>query len=226
MANNKVQPYQLGTYHMANVHEFEPQRTNNFEVQIVGLPNTNGRTITLAVASYTAPQIEQQVIEVDYGNNKIKFAGKPTFNNSPITLNDFIGQDVEKIISDWQKLAYDYSTQKIGWAYNRDVAGNVFTDEQGNQVYGGYKKTAYLIEYAPDGSCARTWMLVGCWIQSLSLGNYSQEGNAVRQIECTLVYDYAIPDTEATTYVSDSTGGANSMSAYGIPLRNAFDTRR
>lgn len=212
---NKVQPYQLGTYHMANVHEFEPQRTNNFEVQITGL-GEDGKTITLAVASYSAPQIEQQVIEVDYGNNRIKFAGKPTFNNSSITLNDFIGQEVEKKISDWQKLAYDYSTQKVGWAYNRDVAGNVFTDNQGNGVYGGYKKTCYLIEYAPDGSMPRVWMLVGCWIQSLNLGSYSQEGNAVRQIECTLVYDYAIPDEYATTYVGDGTESATMKSAFGI----------
>lgn len=214
MANN-VHPYQLGTYHMANVHEFEPQRTNNFEVQITGL-GEDGKTITLAVASYSAPQISQQVIEVDYGNNRIKFAGKPTFENSSITLNDFIGQEVEKKISDWQKLAYDYSTQKIGWAYNKTVNGNTITGQDGNQVYGGYKKTCYLIEYAPDGSMPRVWMLVGCWIQSLNLGNYSQDGNQVRQIECTLVYDYAIPDEYATTYLGNGSSSATMQSAYGI----------
>lgn len=196
--NHNTKPYQLGTYHMANVHTFEPQRTNNFEVQITGM-GEDGKTLTLAVANYSAPTIEQNIIEVDYGNNRIKFAGKPTFNNSSITLNDFIGQEVEKKLSDWQKLAYDYETQRVGWAYSKDGAGNTFNDNQGNPVYGGYKKTAYLIEYAPDGSMPRSWVLVGCWIQSLNLGNFTQEGNSVRQIECTLVYDYAIPEEYANS---------------------------
>lgn len=178
MASNndaaRTKPLQLGTYHMANDNAFEPQRTNNFEVQITGLGTEQSQVITLSVASYDAPTISQQPIEINYGNNIIKFAGKPSFQDSNITLNDYIGKEVEKILSDWQKLSYDYNTQKIGWASD-------------------YKKTGYLIEYDPSGGSPRQWMLVGCWLSSLQLGNFSQDGNAVRQVTCTLVYDYAIP---------------------------------
>ena len=170
----RTKPLQLGTYHMANDNSFEPQRVNNFEVQITGLTGDQSQIITLSVASYSAPTIERAVIDVNYGNNLIHFAGKPTFSNSNITLNDYIGKEVEKILSDWQKLSYDYNTQKIGWASD-------------------YKKIGYLIEYDPSGGSPRQWMLVGCWLSSLQLGDFNQNGNEVRQVTCTLVYDYAIP---------------------------------
>lgn len=179
-------PLQLGTYHMAQSNDFEPQRNNNFEVQITGLNSLTsvdkGRAIaanaseliTLSVATYSAPQINVSPIQVSYGNNKIKFAGLPEFPDSSIVLNDYIGINVEKILSAWQKLVYDPKTQVVGLASN-------------------YKKNAYLIEYAPDGTQARQWMLVGCWPSALQLGDFNQEGGSVRQVTITLTYDYAYP---------------------------------
>lgn len=182
---HNVKPYQMGTYHMANDNAFEPQRSNNFEVQITGL-GEDGKTITLSVDSFDAPNITQNPIEVPYGNNKIKFAGTPSFADSSITTTDFIGKDVEKVLSNWQKLSYDYSTQKIGWAKD-------------------YKKTAYLIKYDPSGGTPRSWVLVGCWLSALNLGSFAQGNSEVRKINCTLTYDYAIPDEYATksTYFQD-----------------------
>lgn len=175
----------LGTYHMAGADRFEPQRNNNFEVQITGLENLTtvdkglsvsnaSENITLSVATYSAPQINISPIQVSYGNNKIKFAGLPEFPDSSIVLNDYIGINVERTLSAWQKLVYDPNTQKIGLASN-------------------YKKDAYLIEYAPDGTQARQWKLVGCWPSALQLGDFNQEGGSVRQITITLTYDYAYP---------------------------------
>lgn len=179
-----TRPYHMGTYHMANNDTFEPQRNNNFEVQITGL-GEDGRVITLAVATYSAPSINIEVITVPYGNNKIKFAGTPSFEDSSITLNDFIGQEVEKKLTNWQKKVYNYSNQKIGWAKD-------------------YKRTCYLIEYDPSGGTPRAWKLIGCWLSSLQLGEFSQEGNSVRQVTCTLTYDYAIPETYGDTMLENS----------------------
>ena len=185
MANSaNSRPYHMGTYHMANNNTFEPQRNNNFEVQITGLGD-DGKTITLAVDTYSAPSINIEVITVSYGNNKIKFAGTPSFEDSSIALNDFIGQEVERKLSAWQKKVYDYSTQKIGWAKD-------------------YKKTGYLIEYDPSGGTPRAWKLVGCWISSLQLGEFAQEGNAVRKVNITLTYDYAIPETYGDTMLENT----------------------
>lgn len=183
MASN-THPYHMGTYHMANDSNFEPQRNNNFEVQITGL-GTDGKAITLAVATYAAPSITQTVIEVPYGNNRIKFAGTPAFSDSSIVLNDFIGQEVEKKLSNWQKKSYNYSDQTVGLAKD-------------------YKKTCYLIEYDPSGNTPRAWKLIGCWLSGLNLGDFSQEGNSVRQVTATLTYDYAIPETYGSSLLENS----------------------
>lgn len=181
-------PHQMGTYHMVNHSGFEPQRTNNFEVQIAGLNeliNANdekilisnaGELITLSVASYSAPQINLGNIPISYGNNKVKFAGLPEFPDSTIVLNDYIGIDVEYIISKWQSCVYDPASQKIGLAVN-------------------YKKTAYLHEFDPAGTNVRSWKLLGVWPAQMQLGDFNQEGNAARQITLTLIYDQAIPET-------------------------------
>lgn len=182
-------PYVLGAYHIAdNRTDFEPQRTNNFEVQITGLDglrtveNEKGimneadasRYITLSVATYAAPQINISTIPVSYGNNKIKFAGSPEFPDSNVVLNDYIGIDVEQILTAWQKLVYDPMNETIGLAKD-------------------YKKEAYLIEYTPDGTSYREWKLVGCWPSALQFGDFNQEGGNIRQITMTLTYDYAYP---------------------------------
>ena len=181
-------PLQLGTYHMANNSTYEPQRTNNFELQITGLEglltkesggrkiaSNAGQLITLSVDSFSAPNINIGTIQIPYGNNKIKFAGLPEFTDSTVSINDYIGIDMESILCAWHRLVYDTNTQKVGLAYDKTK---------------GYKKIAYLIEYDPQGGSARQWKLSGCWPTNLTLGEFRQEGGAVRQIQMTLVYDY------------------------------------
>lgn len=179
---------QKGTGHMVNVDAWEPQRVNNFEVVIQDLdelvfagdstPHKLGSVaerIMLSVDSFSAPTIEIAQITTQYANNSIKWAGKPEFQNSSIVINDYIGQRVEALLSAWFRCAYDFKTECIGLAKN-------------------YKKTAYLIEYAPDGSQARTWKLEGCWLASFQLGDWNQAGNEQRKLTATLVYDRVIPD--------------------------------
>jgi len=179
-------PLQLGTYHMVQNAGFEPQRNNNFEVQIIdigslksvdkgnSLPSNASDLITLSVASYAAPQINISAISVAYGNNKIKYAGVPEFPDSTIVLNDYIGVNIERILSAWQKLVYNPKTQAIGNAVD-------------------YKKVGYLLEFDPSGQQCRQWQLNGVWPTQLQLGDFNQEGNSVRQITMSLSYDHIIP---------------------------------
>ena len=200
---------QKGTGHMVYASSWEPQRTNNFELVIEGLdrlytanidtgniptgtntvantddsgynkdsitPPSAAERIMLSVDSFTAPSIEIAQITTQYGNNSIKWAGKPEFPNSTITVNDYIGIQVERILAAWFRCAYDFKTEKIGLARH-------------------YKKTGYLIEYDPKGGTARCWRLDGLWLASFNLGEWSQEGNAQRKIQATLVYDRVVPD--------------------------------
>lgn len=190
---------QIGAYHMIGDDSYEPQRNNNFEIHIYELNNlvyvdgsnnnnpinqTNAQEcLTLSAVSVGALNQEVSIIEVPYGNTKVKYAGLPSVGNSDIVYNDYIGKDTERIINAWHGLVFNPETEKIGRASE-------------------YKKPAILIETAPDGSSSRVWQLRGCFPSTVNYGDYDYNGGAVRQIRMTLTYDAMVPlkSSDAQTY--------------------------
>lgn len=178
-------------YHMADSPNlYEPQRSNNFEFIVSGLgtlviPDGSGRTINeqnasdairLSVSSTSVPHFQQSVIEIQRGNNTVKYAGTPTFDSGTLVINDYIGLEAKMVLEAWQNLSYNVRTQKVGLA-------------------GDYKKEAYLVEYTPDYQAVRKWVLKGCWISQISEDNYNNEENSKRSITATIQYDYGYPST-------------------------------
>ena len=184
----------FGTYHLAdNPQLYEPSRSNNFEFIVTDIDNliyagvdkatateqdyiTNGQEVLrVSVLSSSVPHFTLSKIEIKRGNNTIKYAGTPTFDDGTLVLNDYIGARTKDILLAWQALAYDVTTEKV----NRATA---------------YKKDCTLVEYSPDyDEVIRTWTLKGCWISGLSEGEFSNENNEKRQVTATIVYDKAIP---------------------------------
>lgn len=181
--NMNFTPSYIGAHHMVGNDVFEPQRTNNFEIQFPNLGKLTsaqggmefenpGESISLSVKS--VGELSQNIdnIAVHYGNNAIKFAGKPSLNDISVTINDFIGMDTERILEAWSALVYNKYSQKVGRA-------------------SVYKTDAYLLEYAPDGTNVKAWKLEGCWPGTISYGGYSQDGGSIREITLTLNVDFA-----------------------------------
>lgn len=177
------------SYHMADSPNlYEPQRSNNFEFIVSGLsnlvaPDGSGRSISeqaaqdsirLAVVSSNVPNFSQSVIEVQRGNNTIKYAGTPSFDAGQIVCNDYIGLETKLVLEAWQSLSYNTATQKVGLA-------------------GDYKKECSLVEYTPDYQPVRKWTLRGCWISALSEDAFTNESNNKHTVTVTIQYDYAYP---------------------------------
>ena len=89
-------------------------------------------------------------------------------------FNDYIGADTKSVLMAWQNMSYNVRTEKVG---SLDVTP--------------YKKDCYLIEYTPDYRKVRTWRLYGCWISSLTEGEYTAEDGGKHNIDCTIQYDRA-----------------------------------
>ena len=159
----------LGASHLAT-EGWEVQRSNNFEISIA---DVGGRTLTLAVESGFLPSEENEIIELNYGNSKVKVAGIVSFQDGSLVLKDAIAQDIEKIIVDWRKLVYDPETDKIGFAVN-------------------YKKQARVIQYAPDGTMERTWKIIGAWPSNVEYGELNYTSSEKKTITVTLAYDKAL----------------------------------
>jgi len=184
--NSSFRPYQYGAYHMIGNDNWEPQRTNNFEIHIYGLeqltsvdksikmPANSNKFLTLATKSVGDLGLNVGILDVDYGNNKVHFAGKPDYSSLSVTFNDFVGLETERIIAAWHKLVYNPKTQQVGRA-------------------SVYKKTAHLLEFSPDGDYRKTWEIYGCFPSDISYGGYDQAGGNTREISVTLSIDYALP---------------------------------
>ena len=182
-------PITLGAQHMVGKDIYEPQRTNNFEIQFPSLGTLvsagtgkngtgsmkftdPGNKITLSVKSVGDLSQSIDAIPVAYGNNAIKFAGKPNLNNISIGINDFIGMDTERILEAWSSLVYNKYTQAVGRASI-------------------YKTDAYLLEFAPDGTNVKVWKLEGCWPGTITYGGFNQDGGSTREITMDLNVDFA-----------------------------------
>jgi len=187
--------------HLFMDSSYEPQRTNNFELQITGLnklwragyPHTTEnethgfsaemwkalnsdkvqKDLILSVKSAFTPKVEIQNLEVQYGNTKTKFAGIPQYSDGTIEWYDFYSKDTELILKAWQSAAFDESTGCVGDAQD-------------------YKLQAYLTMFSPSGRMARRWKLYNVWVKNVNGTDFANTGNDVRSLSAAFIFDYAV----------------------------------
>ena len=147
----------------------DPQSTTSSDDRI----GNAQEVIKLSVSSATVPQFTLSTIDIRRGNSVVHYAGMPSFNNAPITCDDYVGLKTKEVLLAWKALAYDV----------RNDLGGMAKD---------YKKTCTLIEYSQDYQEIRSWTLIGCWVSEVSEDAFSKDGaDDMRKISCTIVYDRA-----------------------------------
>jgi hypothetical protein len=149
---------------------YEPQRQNNIYIFIDGLDADEA--LKLALVSFPLPKVTNNVIEVPHGNETRKFAGKPTFEDISVVLNDNVDNDVSDKLIAWRKKVYNEQTGQIGWA--RD-----------------YWKPGKVYAYGPDGRVTRKWHLQGIWPSGYDPGDADQSSDDVVKITMTLTINKA-----------------------------------
>ena len=190
-----VEDRTLGAWHLAdNPDLYEIQRTNNFEFVVTGLDNLLRPSVSedsagayiknaqevlrISVLEASIPHFTQNVIEIKRGNTTIKAAGTPTYDSGTLRLYDFIGADTKSALMAWQALSFNEGTEKVG-------------------KMSAYKKDCELVEYAPDNTIVRYWILKGCWISGIDEDNHSFDNSDRKTITATITYDKAqirLPD--------------------------------
>ena len=128
--------------------------------------------LKLNVVSTKVPHFSVEKMTYTRGNEKVHFAGVPTFDDGEIVVDDIVGLDTKAILMAWQALTYDVHTRKGGRMKD-------------------YKKNATLIEYTQDFEQIRSWTLYGCWISNITEDPFNKEQDGKRAIRATIVYDRA-----------------------------------
>ena len=178
-----------GTYHLTDRPDlYETQRNNAFEFIVTDIDNLipagatedddtriiNGQqTIRYSVQQAFVPNFSNEILTISRGNSVMKAAGKPTFEQGSLVINDYIGASGKSVLTAWQRLVYDTVTDTLGQMKD-------------------YKKTCYLVEYTPDFSKqVRTWKLVGCWVSGISENTFDASDANNRTVTATIQYDRA-----------------------------------
>jgi len=153
---------------------FEPQRTNNFRIRVSPPGNVaaNGRELLqFATHSVQFPTENSTEIDIPYGNETRKVAGRVTYPNIALVFKDFVDKKVLEILVAWRKLVYDPVTGKIGYAWQ-------------------YKRNGDCDKFGPDGDqFVRRWRLLGMWPSSLDPGVAGQDNVAQTLINVTFTVD-------------------------------------
>lgn len=128
--------------------------------------------LKLNVVKAKIPHFSIEPLSYRRGNEVVKFAGVPTFDEGSITVDDIVGLDTKSMLEAWLELAYDLNTRTGGRMYE-------------------YKMDWDLTEYTQDFRPIRTWSLVGCFISGLTEDDFDKGSDGARQISATIQYDRA-----------------------------------
>jgi len=148
---------------------FEPQRHNNFAVEIP-LDNADKDLVLVGLQGFTLPRQSNETIELHYQNEKRKVAGQVTVDEATLSLKDFVDVDTRGAVMRWRKKVYDPQTGKVGLAKD-------------------YKKTIHVVMTGPDGDTVRVAKLVGCWPSSDPSVELTMEGGEKVLMEVPLAVD-------------------------------------
>lgn len=140
-----------------------------------GIEFTPDNLLRLSLSSHGMPNHSGEVIKIRKGNEEIKFNGQETFEDIDISWTDWIGADIENVVSAWDGLRYNPVTGFSHPAKN-------------------YKKYGTIVQYSPDGKIVRTWKLMGIWLNAVKFGEYNRSNNDHREISATIHVDKAYPE--------------------------------
>jgi len=153
---------------------FEPQRQNNWSLEIVGLTGNDQDLIALALSGVSEiPGAENATVEIAYQNEKRYVAGQAVTGPFTLTLVDYVDQAIRDAIIRWRRQVYDPTTGNIGLAKN-------------------YKMTGNLILNAPDDSSYRQGQLLGIWPNKDPGGALDMNSSEKVLIEVPIVVDKVV----------------------------------
>lgn len=172
--------------HFANNPNFEVQRTNHFEIVIdlaaLNLTGEGGDAyadhIRMSAKSIGAPKVSAEAIELKHGNDKVKVAAAPTYEDLQVTLYDTLGRDQVDVLQRWYDKVFDHKTRLMG-------------------MVSAYKTNAVLYMYSPDCTVIRKWILQGVWPKDYGQGSeFSFDSADAQTVSMTLSVDRYWEDKE------------------------------
>jgi hypothetical protein len=170
---------------LAQAGGFEPQRTNNWLVQISGGNNIGlaSPDFYLALKSFPFPVEQNPVKRIRWNNESRTYAGSlGDFADLSMQVHDYLDRDTAMILYQWRRKIWNPENLTIGLARNYKLAGML------------YLCPPNAISLDDMQNKARTWYLQGIWPISIDMGTFDMDGDGENvMINCSLAIDRAYP---------------------------------
>jgi len=169
-------------------HGFEPQRKNNGllfapipELKAMTALPTSLPILGLALKSVELPKDDNEVIDMGWFNQRVKFAGQHHTDDINITFNDYIDSSVMHILEAWRASVYNPKLGAVNFAGGR--SSDLFL--------GGYKQDVFLLTFSPniDWVYTKVFKLRGAFPIRLDRGDIDYSDDEVLEASLTLSYD-------------------------------------
>lgn len=148
-------------------NSYEIKRSYRWLLEIDGID-------AFTLVSTSRPKGTFGEIEIDWLNSKRFEAGKWTWSEMEITLNDPIAPSAAQKVMDWVRLCYEHETGRAGYS-------------------AFYKKDIRLKLLDGPGAVVEQWLIKSAWIKGLSdMGTLDYKAEEPVKITCALRFDSAI----------------------------------
>lgn len=181
--------YADASHFASESHNFEVQRANHFEVVIdlsaLKIAGEQGNILSdhlrMSTKSISAPKVTAESIELRHGNDKVKVASAPSFEDLTLTVYDTLGRDQIDLVQRWFNRVFNRETKLMG-------------------MVSDYKTNGTLYMYSPDCSLIRKWNLQGVWPKEFGLGtDFAFDSTEAQTVTITLSVDRYFEDTALST---------------------------
>lgn len=193
----------FGTDHMLGQDEYIPYLKDKFEIRLYNIgtadpidkyrdlnglpkgtnvaastgegPGSFSDTLTLCTQSLGSFKKSYGVIEDFYGNDSIKFAGKPQYQAVQWTIKGYCGLDSQAELNRMDAQVFDAATELCGRPSQ-------------------YMKDAYVLRDSGTGDdqWSRVWKWRGVWVSEIDWGDCDYTASDIVRFTCTLQVSRAI----------------------------------
>lgn len=156
---------QITADHIAGALGGDPQRTNNFGVEILALPSTE-----FWVSGVAFPVYQTKTEQIRQGNLFKKYVTGISYSDISLALYAVVDRDVQAEIESWWRRITPDSGQTIRAATNYKEEGTMFW---------------------MDGAAGnlKTWRLIGIFPSEVNFGQGNAQGGSAVEIQITLSVD-------------------------------------
>jgi hypothetical protein len=157
-----------------------PKLSNRFSATFLNFGQGASTTeLTKQIVSITRPQVEFEPVVIDVYNSKVKYAGKPTWQNTTVVLRDDALGTVTALVGEQIQTQFDFNQQASA------ASASDYKFQINYEVLDGGNGTS-------QPNVLETWELYGCFITSVEYGEMQYSEANPMTITLQISFDNAL----------------------------------